>query len=59
MPVHLTGRMCNMLEIKKISKKYNLKILEDSAQSIGSKYLNKMSGSYSDIGCFSAHPLKI
>ena len=58
MPVHLTGRMCNMLEIKKISKKYNLKIIEDSAQSIGSKYLNKMSGSYSDIGCFSAHPLK-
>ena len=58
MPVHLTGRMCNMLEIKKIAKKYKLKIIEDSAQSIGSKYLNKMSGSYSDIGCFSAHPLK-
>ncbi len=58
MPVHLTGRMCNMIEIKKISKKYNLKIIEDSAQSIGSRYASKMSGSFSDIGCFSAHPLK-
>ncbi len=57
-PVHLTGRMCNMVKIKKISKKFNLKIIEDSAQSIGSMFSNKMSGSFSDVGCFSAHPLK-
>jgi dTDP-4-amino-4,6-dideoxygalactose transaminase len=58
MPVHLTGRMCEMDKILKIAKKYNLKIVEDAAQSIGSMYMGKKSGSYGDIGCFSAHPLK-
>jgi dTDP-4-amino-4,6-dideoxygalactose transaminase len=58
MPVHLTGRMANMKIIKKIAKKNNLKIIEDCAQAIGSKYSGKYSGTYGDIGCFSAHPLK-
>jgi dTDP-4-amino-4,6-dideoxygalactose transaminase len=58
MPVHLTGRVCQMDKILKIAKKYNIKIIEDAAQSIGSLYKNKKAGSLSDIGCFSAHPLK-
>lgn len=58
MPVHLTGRMCEMDKIMKIAKNHKLKVVEDSAQSIGSMYLNKKSGSIGDIGCFSAHPLK-
>ena len=39
MPVHLTGRMANMITIRKIAKKYNLKIIEDCAQAIGSSIL--------------------
>ena len=39
-------------------QKKNIKIIEDSAQAIGSKYNNKFSGTFGDIGCFSAHPLK-
>ena len=58
MPVHLTGRMANMRVIKKIAKKNKLKIIEDCAQAIGSKYFGKFSGTYGDIGCFSTHPLK-
>lgn len=58
MPVHLTGRMCEMDQIMKIARKYNLKVVEDAAQSIGSSFKGKKSGSYGDIGCFSAHPLK-
>lgn len=58
MPVHLTGRVCQMDKILKIAKKKNIKIIEDSAQAIGSKYNNKFSGTFGDIGCFSAHPLK-
>ena len=58
MPVHLTGRLCEMREIKKISKKFGIPIIEDAAQSIGSKYYGKKSGSFGEIGCFSAHPLK-
>lgn len=58
MPVHLTGRMCDMEKIKKISNKYKIPIIEDAAQSILSKYNNKLSGTMGLVGCFSAHPLK-
>ena len=58
MPVHLTGRICEMNEIIRISKKYGIPIVEDAAQSIGSKYHNNFSGSFGEVGCFSAHPLK-
>jgi dTDP-4-amino-4,6-dideoxygalactose transaminase len=58
MPVHLTGRVCEMNEIIRISKKYGIPIIEDAAQSIGSKYYNDFSGSFGEAGCFSAHPLK-
>ena len=58
MPVHLTGRICEMNKIMKISKKHKIPVIEDAAQSIGSKYYNKAAGSIGDIGCFSTHPLK-
>ena len=58
MPVHLTGRMCEMDRIMKIAKKNNLKVVEDCAQSIGSIFKGKKSGSYGELGAFSAHPLK-
>ena len=58
MPVHLTGRMCDMIKIKNIAKKNNLKIIEDAAQSVGAKINNITAGSAGDVGCFSAHPLK-
>ena len=58
MPVHLTGRMCAMDKIIKISKKYKIPVIEDCAQSILSSDKNRMSGSWGDVGCFSAHPLK-
>lgn len=59
MPVHLTGRVCDMNAIKEIADRHGLFIIEDAAQAFGSKYDNKMSGSFGDVGCFSAHPLKI
>lgn len=58
MPVHLTGRVCKMDQILEIAKKYNILVIEDAAQSIGSKYDNKFSGSFGKVGCFSVHPLK-
>jgi len=58
MPVHLTGRIAEMNEIMRISKKYGIPIIEDAAQSINSKYFGKKSGSFGEVGCFSAHPLK-
>jgi dTDP-4-amino-4,6-dideoxygalactose transaminase len=58
MPVHLTGRMCDMDPINDIALKYGLKVIEDAAQSVGSKYKGRLSGSIGDVGCFSTHPLK-
>ena len=42
MPVHLTGRMCEMDKIIKISKKYKIPVVEDCAQAIMSKFKNKI-----------------
>ena len=50
MPVHLSGRVCQMDNILKISKKYKIPIIEDATQSIASKYLNKFSGTFGVIG---------
>ncbi len=58
MPVHLTGRMARMDEIMAIAGRHKLAVVEDAAQAIGSKYAGRMSGSYGNAGCFSAHPLK-
>ena len=51
--VHFAGAPVNMIEIKKIAKKYNLPIIEDCAHACGSKYKNKFVGSNSDMACFS------
>ena len=58
MPVHLTGRISEMSKIMKIAQEYNIPVIEDAAQSVGSLYKNKPAGSFGKIGCFSAHPLK-
>ena len=58
LPVHWTGRICNMEHINKIAKKNNLIVIEDAAQAMGSYYKNRHAGSFSKITCYSAHPLK-
>ena len=57
-PVHLYGQMCKMDEIMEIANKYNLKVVEDSAQSIGSQYKGKKSSSWGDLAIFSFFPTK-
>ena len=47
MPVHLTGRMSNMILISKIANNYQIPLIEDAAQSIGSKFKNRHAGYYS------------
>ncbi len=58
MPVHLTGRPCQMDKIMDIAERHDLKIIEDAAQSIGSEFNGLKTGSIGNFGCFSAHPLK-
>ncbi len=58
MPVHLYGQTCDMSAIGKIAKQYNLKVIEDSAQSHGAYYKNKKSGNLGDVSGFSFYPGK-
>ena len=58
LPVHLYGQTCQMDEINEIAKKYNLKVIEDSAQSHGAYFGNKRSGNLGDASGFSFYPGK-
>jgi len=58
-PVHLYGQMADMNPIMEIAKKYDLYVIEDAAQAIGSKYYDgRKAGSIGNIGCFSFFPSK-
>lgn len=58
MSVHLYGQTCQMDKINEIAKKYNLKVIEDSAQSHGAYFGNKKSGNLGDASGFSFYPGK-
>ncbi len=51
--VHILGNAVNMTELQKISKKYNLQIIEDTCESLGSKFKNKSLGTFGRFGTFS------
>lgn len=53
LPVHMGGHPCEMLEIMKIAKDNNLKVIEDCAHNAGGKLDSKYIGTIGDIGCFS------
>lgn len=57
-PVHLTGRPCNMQPILDIAQANNIAIVEDAAQAVLAEYQGKSVGSFGKLGCFSLHPLK-
>jgi perosamine synthetase len=57
-PVNLYGGMADMDAILAIANKYNLAVIEDAAESIGSEYHNRKSGSFGDTGVFSFHGSK-
>lgn len=58
MVVHLYGNASKMDKIVNICKKYNLKLIEDCAQSHGAFFDGKMTGTFGDVGCFSFYPSK-
>ncbi len=57
-PVSLFGQMADMDGINSIAKKYNLKVIEDGAQSFGATYRGKQSCTTSDMGTTSFFPAK-
>ena len=56
--VHYAGVSCDMDAITEITKRYNLKLVEDAAQCIMSSYKGRPLGTFGDFGCFSFHETK-
>ena len=57
-PVHFAGKSCNMKEIRKIAKQYHVKIIEDCAHAVGTKFGHTHVGNFGEAGCFSFYPTK-
>lgn len=56
--VHLYGQASNMAKVKELTRKHNLKLVEDCAQSHGACFDGQMTGTFGDVGCFSFYPSK-
>jgi len=57
-PVHIAGYPCDMEPLSQLAKKYDLKIIEDAAHAIGTKYKDTKIGNFADITCFSFYATK-
>ncbi len=57
-PVNLYGGMSDMDKIKDVAREFDVAIIEDAAESIGSEYKGRRSGSFGDVGVFSFHGSK-
>jgi dTDP-4-amino-4,6-dideoxygalactose transaminase len=58
LPVHLFGRAADMDELQAIAEQHDLLIIEDCAQSFGSRYHGRMTGGLGQAGAFSFYPSK-
>lgn len=58
-PVHFTGKVCDMTSIKDIADKYNIAIVEDAAQAFGATYGGEKAGSFGKVSAFSLNPMKV
>jgi perosamine synthetase len=56
--VHVYGNLVDMDAVMAIAKKYNLLVIEDAAEALGSEYKGKKAGSIGDFGVFSFHGTK-
>jgi len=57
-PVDLYGNMPDMDAVLEIAKRYDIKVIEDAAEAMGSEYKGRKAGSFGDTGVFSFHGTK-
>lgn len=58
LPVHFAGRACNMDRIMAIARKHDLRVIEDCAHAIETRYRGRQAGTFGDFGCFSFYVTK-
>lgn len=58
-PAHLYGHPANMTQLLKISKKYNLHLIEDAAPAIGAEWEGKKCGTFGSFSAFSFQGAKL
>ena len=58
MPVHWSGKPCEMGKINEIARSHGISVVEDACHAIRAKYKGTPAGNLGDFGCFSFHPLK-
>jgi len=59
MPVHYTGKICEMSALMQLAKEHELLVIEDASQAFSASYNGQRAGSFGDIGCFSMNPMKV
>jgi perosamine synthetase len=58
MPVHIAGQPCEMSKILEVARRHDLRVIEDAAHALPSKFRQKMIGTIGDITCFSFYVTK-
>lgn len=59
MPVHWTGRVCNMERIVAIADRHGLAVVEDASQAFDASWRGRKAGTFGAIGCFSMNSMKV
>ena len=55
MPAHLFGQACDMTSLMGIANERDLRVIEDSCETVGVRHHGRMVGSFGDFGCFSTY----
>jgi dTDP-4-amino-4,6-dideoxygalactose transaminase len=59
LPVHYTGRLCDMTSIGALAARHGLLVIEDAAQAFGAADAGKRAGGFGDAAAFSLNPMKV
>jgi perosamine synthetase len=58
LPVHVFGMPCEMVPILEIAREFNLRVLEDACEALGSRYRGQLAGTFGDAAAFAFYPNK-
>lgn len=59
MPVHYTGKVCQMSVLMQLAEEHGLLVIEDASQAFGACHHGRKAGSFGEIACFSMNPMKV